>query len=79
MDANPKYAHVQYPDGRETTVSLKDLAPQGLEPNDSEIAEENVVPSEPSEIVVEEEPLVRRSSRTTKGVPPECLGISGDD
>ena len=79
LDANPKYAHVQYPDGRETTVSLKDLAPQGLEPNDSKIAEENVVPGEPSEIVVEEEPLVRRSSRTTKGVPPERLGISGDD
>ena len=60
-------------------MSLKDLAPQGLEPNDSKIAEENVVPSEPSEIVVEEEPLVRRSSRTTKGVPPERLGINGED
>ena len=31
MDANPKYAHIKYQDGRETTVSLRDLAPQGLE------------------------------------------------
>ena len=31
LDANPKYAHIKYQDGRETTVSLRDLAPQGLE------------------------------------------------
>ena len=33
LDANPKYPYIQYPDGRETTVSLRDLAPQGLEGN----------------------------------------------
>ena len=24
---NPAYAHIRYPDGRESTVSLKDLSP----------------------------------------------------
>lgn len=27
MDANPSYAHIKYQDGRESTVSLRDLAP----------------------------------------------------
>ena len=26
-DFNPTYAHIRYPDGRESTVSLKDLSP----------------------------------------------------
>ena len=29
LEANPHYAHVRYPDGRETTVSTKHLAPRG--------------------------------------------------
>ena len=29
LQANPQYAHVRYPDGRETTVSLRHLAPSG--------------------------------------------------
>ena len=29
LQANPHYAHVRYPDGRETTVATKHLAPQG--------------------------------------------------
>ena len=29
LEANPQYAHVRFPDGRETTVSVKDLAPCG--------------------------------------------------
>ena len=27
IEANPQYAHIRYPDGRETTVSLRHLAP----------------------------------------------------
>ena len=27
VDVNPTYAHIRYPDGRESTVSLRDLAP----------------------------------------------------
>jgi transposase InsO family protein len=30
LQANPQYAHVRYPDGRETTVSLRHLAPAGV-------------------------------------------------
>ena len=26
MDINPSYAHIRYPDGRESTVSIKDLS-----------------------------------------------------
>lgn len=29
LQANPHYAHVRYPDGREATVATKHLAPQG--------------------------------------------------
>ena len=30
LQANPHNAHVRYPDGRETTVATKHLAPKGL-------------------------------------------------
>ena len=29
LEANPNYAHVRYPDGRKTTVSIRHLAPKG--------------------------------------------------
>ncbi|KFD64016.1 hypothetical protein M514_08656 [Trichuris suis] len=29
LEANPQYAYVRYPDGRESTVSLRHLAPAG--------------------------------------------------
>jgi hypothetical protein len=29
LEANPKYAHIRFPNGRESTVSLRDLAPCG--------------------------------------------------
>ena len=29
LDANPSYAHIRLPDGRESTVSIRDLAPVG--------------------------------------------------
>lgn len=29
LEANPQYAHIRYPDGRETTVSIRHLAPAG--------------------------------------------------
>ncbi len=29
LEANPQYAHVRFPDGREDTVSIKHLAPSG--------------------------------------------------
>ena len=35
LDANPNYAHVRLPDGRETTVSTRHLAPAGSPPANS--------------------------------------------
>lgn len=32
IEANPEYAYVRLPNGRETTVSTRDLAPQGIVP-----------------------------------------------
>lgn len=32
IDVNPTYTHVEYPDGRESSVSLRDLAPCPLSP-----------------------------------------------
>ena len=29
IESNPQYAHIKYPDGRESTVSIQDLAPRG--------------------------------------------------
>ena len=31
LEANPDYAHVRFPNGRETTVSIRHLAPVGSE------------------------------------------------
>ena len=106
LDANPKYAHVQFPDGRESTVSLKDLAPQGLDSN-NKLQDILVPPDTEQPLSKEEIHLVnseehstqgidniekdvqpntedsgsdlRRSSRTTKGIPPDRLGYRGED
>ena len=32
LEANPTYAHIKYPDGRESTVNISDLAPPGKYP-----------------------------------------------
>ena len=32
IKSNPQYAHIRYPDGRESTVSVQDLAPRGTKP-----------------------------------------------
>ena len=37
VEANPQYAHVRLPDGRETTVSVRHLAPRGtVAPDDAD-------------------------------------------
>uniref|UniRef100_A0A5S6QJD3 Integrase catalytic domain-containing protein n=1 Tax=Trichuris muris TaxID=70415 RepID=A0A5S6QJD3_TRIMR len=60
LEANPQYAYVRFPDGRESTVSLRHLAPAGspcteddLDRNDQELpsevaTEEDERPAEPS-------------------------------
>ena len=42
LEANPQYAHVKFKDGREDTVSIRDLAPKGnYEGNTQELYEQN--------------------------------------
>ena len=36
IEANPHYAHVRYPDGKEDTVSVSDLAPMGFDASTSD-------------------------------------------
>ena len=57
LEANPSYAHVQYPNGRLDTVSLRDLAPIG----NAEIVPQTY--SETSSSAEPEADPVRRSSR----------------
>jgi len=40
--ANPNYAVVRHPDGREATVSTRDLAPTGVDPRDQETSNDLV-------------------------------------
>lgn len=43
IEANPDYAHVKFPDGRETTVSIKHLAPKGeIQENQDQVNEGDV-------------------------------------
>ena len=58
LEVNPQYAYVHYPDGRETTVSIKQIAPPGHNGNElnsiREIIDQDIpnIPSEkPSDII----------------------------
>ena len=78
VEANPSFAHVRYPDGRETTVALKDLAPcptvTESSPDDEQYNQESTVsvdtlipsPSPP-------QPVVFNPSTTS---PPSTPGPS---
>ena len=61
LEANPKYAHIQFPSGKEDTVALRHLAPSGsfttenLTPRDSPL-ENNAGSNENRTVVLEEEP-----------------------
>ena len=34
LEVNPQFAHVRFPDGKEATVSVRDLAPRGQSPRE---------------------------------------------
>jgi hypothetical protein len=73
IEANPQYAHVRLQDGREKTVSLRDLAPYSPVPSEEDLPVEPPVeaPAEtPATHPIESQP-VRRSTRTS--VPPSRL------
>ena len=42
VGANSNYAAVRHPDGREATVSTRDLAPAGVDPRDQETSNDLV-------------------------------------
>ena len=77
LEANPNYAHVRYLDGRETTVSIKHLAPKGqsmMSQTTPEVSveEEHLAPdrasmSQPTpEVSVEEEHLAPDRARMSQ-------------
>ena len=69
LQANPHYANVRYPDGRETTVSTKHLAPKGqLEVVDTLQAPERI-PKETENVPLELTP--ERIPKETENLPPE--------
>ena len=50
IEANPKYAHIQYPNGREDTVALRHLAPRGNSvenSNNTHVTDHNSQPTVP--------------------------------
>ena len=66
LQANPQYAHVRYPDGRETTVATKHLAPRG-EPK-ATLLEQEKVPTSTCEITppIEVAPVLTPDSVTAQ-------------
>ena len=88
IEANPQYAHVRLSNGRESTVSLRDLAPytppivNGSEPTNElpvedsceEVASEDIVCDPSPDVQSVPVPIpVRRSSRVS--VPPVKLNL----
>ena len=47
LQANPNYAYIRYPDGKEDTVATKHLAPPGSEPFVQFNNEQGFLPSDP--------------------------------
>ena len=89
LDVNPTYANIRYPNGRETSVSLRDLAPyQSSSCELSPLEEVGDTTNPPHLTTVDQhdhgskkEPtsvqdcVVRRSERSTKGIPPDRLQL----
>ena len=48
IEANPQYAHVRFPSGREDTVSIRHLAPMGNEYDNMEMSESQVPAEQPT-------------------------------
>ena len=59
LEANPQYAHIRYPDGRESTVSARDLAPMGVNPVE-DVAEQVIAEQVTAEQVVAEQAVAEQ-------------------
>ena len=72
LQVNPHYAHIRYPDGRETTVSTRNLAPRAQA---VEVPSEPPLSVEPSVFPPVHEPTNSTEEISNKDVHPE----TGDD
>ena len=75
LEANPEYAWVKLADGRETTVSLKHLAPRGYSESDQQQSTplfDNIqqAPQEEDSVAPQEEDFVSQSEESSP-VPPD--------
>ena len=66
LQANPQYAYIRYPDGRETTVATKHLAPRG---------QQEIVLSEPAQLPIS----TPTSTSEIAPVLPEAIPVSTED
>ena len=69
LQSNPQYAHIRYADGRESTVSVQDLAPTGSSRDSSEGSASQIHPDppepvSPNETLSSEEPAVFNNSES---------------
>ena len=70
LQANPHYAHVRYPDGRETTVAMKHLAPRGhMEVVETHPAPECIPEKAENLEVVETQPAPERIPEKAENLP----------
>ena len=65
LESNPRYAHIRYADGRESTVSLRDLAPAPL-------VESKETSSTQSDIIPEQDYEDRKETECTDPEPREA-------
>ena len=73
LEANPNFAQVRFPDGRESTVSVSDLAPCPKTNKDTSDdsdslsleSQENATPAQPESNATVDEPLLFNSDSST--------------
>ena len=76
IEANPHYAHVRFPDGRETTVSTKQLAPAGTEPERISYDAVDLLPNEPNGRMTAEaidQPVIDQSKTSLIADKPDVV------
>lgn len=86
IEANPEYAHVRLPDGRETSVSLRHLAPRGDETQNQDMQSQTPTkqPKYPCQTEINTPPMDNcrqvpdTEDTTDKELDPENMNITTD-
>ena len=73
LEANPHYAYVRYPNGRESTVSIKDLAPSVGRSSSLPMGNNTSSPNEESGHIMEEPPKESTPTPCTDSFPTPRL------